>query len=210
MSNENINNNGAVDPANALATLWAQCFEQANDQARVMLEALRQSGDPGEMQKRWLDAVGQSLDGFMRTEAFLESMRRNLKVMTDLKSMQDQMVQDTGRALGIPLATDIAGLYERLHSHEHAVLDRLNEIEERLGGIESALDDLAGSARQPVAEPRRPKALDDRLAALEAGLAALGADEPPAPATRAETRARAAPAKTPAKPTRRLPKRGPK
>lgn len=188
MSDENTNSNGAVDPANALASLWAQCFEQANDQARVMLAALNQAGDPGEIQKRWLEAVGQSLDGFMRTPAFLESMRQNLKLMTDLKSMQDQYIQDTGRALGIPLATDIAGLYERLHSHEHAILDRLGDIEERLRGIEAAL----GAGRVTV--------LEDRLDAE---------DRTPSKSHNTASGSRAARSEPPAQ-SRRVPKRGPK
>ena len=45
--------------------------------------------------------------------------------MTDLKGLQDQVVEDTARQFGMPLAKDITGLYERLHSIEQTILDRL-------------------------------------------------------------------------------------
>ena len=46
----------------------------------------------------------------MRSPAFLEAMQRNLKAMTDLKAFQDQIVQNTARYIGLPLANVIYGL----------------------------------------------------------------------------------------------------
>jgi len=54
-----------------------------------------------------------------------------------LKGMQDQVIQDTARQFGLPLAADITGLFERLHSTEQNILNRLQVIEERLKGIET-------------------------------------------------------------------------
>jgi hypothetical protein len=128
------------NPANALAELWTRMFEQSNQQARAMLDLMKAAGDPGELQRRWLDAIAQSLDGFMRTPAFLESMQHNLKVMTDLKGMQDRLMKDTAQQLGVPLAADITGLFERLNGAEQAILARLKGIEGRLKAIEARLD----------------------------------------------------------------------
>ena len=84
----------------------------------------------------------------MRTPAFLEAMQRNLKTMTDLKAMQDQFIQDSARQVGIPLAADITGLFERLHSVEQAILSRLEVIETQLkthrGEAESRTEEPAG------------------------------------------------------------------
>jgi hypothetical protein len=129
-----------ANPANALADLWARMFDQSNSQARVFLDLMSSMGDPGELQRRWLDAVAQSLDGFMRTPAFLEAMQRNIKAMTDLKTMQDRFIQDSARHLGMPLAADITGLFERINSVEQSVLSRLKTIETKLKTIESKLD----------------------------------------------------------------------
>lgn len=131
------------DPASQIAAFWTEWFTQSNDQARTILEALRGAGDPQAMQKRWLDAMAQSLDGFMRTPAFLEAMQRNLKMMTDLKAMQDQVVQDVARHTGAPLASDITGLFERLDSAERSLQNRLKAIENRLKAIEAKLSEPA-------------------------------------------------------------------
>ena len=129
----------AADPATAITQFWADWFAQSNDQARALLDAMRPLGDPQQLQRRWLDAVAQSLDGFMRTPAFLEAMQRNLKMMTDLKAMQDQFTQDLARQAGVPTAADITGLFERLNSVEQEILTRLRVIETRLKAVESKL-----------------------------------------------------------------------
>ena len=64
-------------------------------------------------------------------------MKQQLKAVTDLKGMQDQVIQDTARQFGLPLAADITGLFERLHSTEQNILNRLQAIEDRLKAIET-------------------------------------------------------------------------
>jgi hypothetical protein len=132
-----------ADPATQLASFWSQWFSQANDQARAILDAMRGAGEPQAMQKRWLDAMAQTLDGFMRSPAFLEAMQRNMKMMTDLKTLQDQVVQDVARHTGAPLASDITGLFERLDSAERNIQNRLKAIEARLKAIEARLAEVA-------------------------------------------------------------------
>lgn len=131
--------NGAT-AANPVAEMWANLFEQSNQQARAMLGLLKTAGDPQEMQRRWLDAMAQSLDSFMRTPAFLEAMQQNLKVMVDLKTMQDRFLKDAAGQLGAPTAGDITGLFERVSSIEQTILGRLKAIEGRLKAIEGKLE----------------------------------------------------------------------
>ena len=139
--NSDTNTNATTtDSANALAELWAQLFERSDQQARAMLGMMQSVGDPADMQRRWLDAMAQSLDNFMRTPAFLEAMQRNMKAMTDLKVMQDKYVQGSARHLGMPLADDITGLFERLNSAEQSILNRLKSIESKLKALESKLE----------------------------------------------------------------------
>jgi hypothetical protein len=148
--------------ASAIAEFWAQCFAQSNDQARALLEAMRSFGEPQEMYRRWLDAVSQTLDEFMRTPAFLEAMSRQLKMMTDLKVAQDQVVQDAARYVGAPLAGDITGLFERLNGTERALQAQLRAIQERLDRIEGVPPAAAnGRAKRAEAEAEpeaKPKA----------------------------------------------------
>jgi hypothetical protein len=131
------NTSVAADPAAMMATFWTQWLEQSSRGTQALLEVMQTTGDPQQIQRRWLDDVSRSLDEFMRTPTFLELLKNNLKAITDLKSFQDQVVHDTARQFGLPLAADITGLFERLHSTEQTILDRLKAIEDRLKAIES-------------------------------------------------------------------------
>ena len=116
-------------------------------QTQAAMESLQSFADPQRFQQSWLDALSHSLDGFMRTPAFLEALKVNLKTMTDLKKMQDQVIEDTARHIGAPLATDIQGLFERLNTIEQSILTRLSAIEEKLEALEPKPPKKAGQGR---------------------------------------------------------------
>ena len=137
-STESKPNSGvAADPSTMIASFWTQWLEQSTRGTQALLEVMQSAGDPQQLQRHWLDAVSRSLDDFMRTPAFLQLLGNNLKAVTDLKGTQDQVIQDTARLFGLPLAADITGLFERLHSTEQNIINRLQAIEERLKAIES-------------------------------------------------------------------------
>ena len=131
------NSSVATDPSTLVASFWTQWLEQSTRGTQALLEAMQTAGDPQQLQRRWLEAVSRSLDEFMRTPPFLELLRNNLKSITDMKGLQDQVVQDTARHFGLPLAADITGLFKRLHSTEQNIVNRLQAIEERLKAIET-------------------------------------------------------------------------
>jgi len=131
------NSSVAIDPSTVIASFWTQWLEQSSRGTQALLEAMQGVGDPQQLQRNWLDAVSRSLDDFMRTPTFLELLRNNLKAVTDLKGLQDQVVQDTARHFGLPLAADITGLFERLHSAEQNIINRLQVIEDRLNAIDT-------------------------------------------------------------------------
>jgi hypothetical protein len=136
----------AADPAAALVSFWNQWMEQSARGTQAMLAAMQSAGDMQNLQRNWLEPIAQSMEEFMRTPVFLEAMKRNLKVTTDLKRLQDQVIADTARQFGRPLASDITGLFERLQSIEQAIISRLQAIEDRLKGIEEKLG-LPSAAR---------------------------------------------------------------
>lgn len=127
----------ATDPSLLIASFWTQWLEQSSRGTQALLEVMQGTGDPQQLQRRWLDAISRSLDDFMRTPTFMQLVGNNLKAVTDLKGMQDQVIQDTARHFGMPLAADITGLFERLHSTEQNIVNRLQAIEERLKAIET-------------------------------------------------------------------------
>jgi hypothetical protein len=129
----------AADPASMVAAFWAQWLEQSTRGTQALLEVIQGIGGPQQAkdrQERWLATAAESFDSFFRTPAFMELMRQQMKAVTDLKTMQDQVVKGAARHLGMPLADDVFGLFERLHSTEQTILDRLQSIEERLQSIE--------------------------------------------------------------------------
>lgn len=148
----------APDPVAPIAEFWTQWFAASNEHARGFLEALHGLGDPEELQRRWLDAVGRTLDDFLRSPAFLEAMQRQLKGMTDLKLMQNQVTDDLARHVGITLASDVTGLYERLGATERAILGRIKAIETKIDALESRLAPPAGRGRRANPSPRTPDA----------------------------------------------------
>lgn len=131
------NSGTTADPAAMMASFWTQWLEQSSRGTQALLEVMKAAGDPHQIQRRWLDAVAASLEGFMRTPAFLELTKTHLKAVTDLKGLQDSVVQDTARQIGVPTAADITGLYERLHSTEQVILNHLRKIDERLTALEA-------------------------------------------------------------------------
>jgi len=136
-SKSNTSSNASVNPAaDAVTAFWTQWMEQSSRGTQALLELLQEAGDPEQIQRRWLDAVAQSLDSFMRSPAFLETMKQHLKTMTELKGVQGHVNQGTARQPGMPLADDITGLFERLNSTERTILDRLQAIEDRFKDIE--------------------------------------------------------------------------
>lgn len=124
------------DPVTATISFWSQWMEQTTRGTQAILEAMQSVGDPNELQRRWAEVMSESADQFMRTPVFMEMMRRNMKNVTDMKRMQDNVVQDAARSIGLPLADDITGLFERLNRTEEKILGRLEAIEERLAQLE--------------------------------------------------------------------------
>lgn len=135
----------AADPVPALFAFWTQWMEQSARGTQAVLEMVQKAGDPQQFQRQWLDAVAGSLDDFMRTPAFLECMKRNLKTLTDMKVLQDQVVGGATRQLGLPRAEDITGLFDRLHGTEQTIVARLQAIEDRLKAVEARLAPPAGT-----------------------------------------------------------------
>lgn len=146
-SQTHANSDPAADPAATLFSFWTQWMEQSARGTQAMLEAMQSAGDPQQMQRHWLDAVARSIEDFMRTPAFLEAMKRDLKVVTDLKRLQDQVVHAGARQLGKPMAADITGLFDRLQSTEQTIVNRLQAIEDRLKAVEDKLNSSPGHRR---------------------------------------------------------------
>jgi hypothetical protein len=132
--------NLAFDPViQPFVDFWSGYVKQANDTTRDLLAGINGNADVKTWQRRWYDAVSKSMDAYMRSPAFLQAMKQNLDAVIKVKQQTDDLACEIARNANIPTAGDISGLFERLHSVEEVILNRLGTIEERLGKIEQQI-----------------------------------------------------------------------
>src|SRR5262249_35422843 len=137
---ENAQANGITNPFfEPWLEFWSKSFEQGQEQATALLDAMQGVPDMETLRCRWLDSLSQNLDTFLRSPAFLEAMRRNFEAMTEMKSHGEEGAQKLARETGIPRMPDVSGLFERLRLAQEVVLDRLAEVQRRLEAIETHL-----------------------------------------------------------------------
>ena len=150
--------NGKFDPVvRPFVDLWSDYVKQANDATREFLDGIDDSADIKTWQRRWLNAVSKSMDAYMRSPVFLHAMKHNTDTIVNAKQRADDVTTEIARNANIPTASDISGLFERLHcrceeKHIHTagetngLVDRLNRAEEvilsRLGRIDERLQAL--------------------------------------------------------------------
>jgi hypothetical protein len=115
---------------------WSDYIRRANDATRQFLDGVNGNSDVKTWQRRWSDAVSKSMDSYMRSPVFLQAMKQNTDSMIKAKRQADDLVTEIARNANIPTASDISGLFERLHSVEEVILSRLARIESRLKSIE--------------------------------------------------------------------------
>jgi len=150
-TNEGVSS--AADPAREFLDFWRNYFEQTAIQTRILLEGMQGGKSLDQLHNQGLASLSESLDSFMRTPAFLDSLKQSLKRMIDLKQMQDQVAQTVSQQTGLPLTADITGLFERVHSAEQTILKQLVMLDDRLKAIEKTLN--SGLAEK---NPKRKRA----------------------------------------------------
>jgi hypothetical protein len=157
---ENEGASSAVDPARDFLEFWRNYFEQTAIQTRILFETMQGGKSAEQLHSQWLGSLSESLDGFMRTPAFLEVLKQTLKRMTDLKLLQDQMAQSMARQSGLPLAADVTGVFERVNSAEQTIMKQLAELDDRLKRIEAALSSSPAERKNPARKKELPPGKD--------------------------------------------------
>lgn len=129
-----------------LMDLWSQIAKetagfawQTDAQPANLLNPSRYLRD---WERRWMDAMSDSLDVYLRSPQFLDWMRHQSDLAVKTKQQSDNVTKEFVRNAGIPTANDISGLYERLHSFEDSIIrhldtelrERMREMREQIGG----------------------------------------------------------------------------
>ncbi len=128
--------NSVVQP---FVDFWSDYVQQANDATREFLDGIDDQTNVKSFQRRWFDTVGKSAEAYMRSPAFLQSMKQNSDAAIKFKRQADDLANEMARNANIPTTGDISGLFERLHSVEEAIVGRLGRIDERLKSIEERI-----------------------------------------------------------------------
>jgi hypothetical protein len=132
--------NGAFDPVvQPLVDFWSDYVKKANDATREFLDNIDDQANIKSFQRRWFDTVSKSAEAYMRSPAFLQSMKQNTDAAIKVKRQADDLANEMARNANIPTAGDISGLFERLHSIEEVILSRLGRIDERLESIDEKI-----------------------------------------------------------------------
>lgn len=150
-SNEGVSS--VADPARDFLEFWRNYFEQTAIQTKILLESMLGGKSLDQLHNQGLASLSENLEGFMRTPAFLEVLKQSLKRMIDLKQMQDQLAQTVAQQMGLPLAADVTGVFERVQSAEQTILKQLAKLDDRLKAIEKTLN-----SGPPEKNPKRKRA----------------------------------------------------
>ncbi len=118
---------------------WAEATRTLVDQSQQLFHAVAEARDLETLQKRWLESIAQSLDQYMRSPVFLDMMRRNFELVTQLQDSYEDRARDVARATGVPRLDDISGLFERMRIGQDALMERLAQLEKRLQSLEEKL-----------------------------------------------------------------------
>ncbi|MCA9151558.1 MAG: hypothetical protein KDA92_19735 [Planctomycetales bacterium] len=118
---------------------WMKLFEQNSQWTQMLMAGMPPTMDFNQARQQWLKTMSTSLDGYLRSPAFLDAMRRTADMSTATKTNTDAMKLEVTRQIGIPHSEDIRGLFERLESAHELVMERLAAIEVRLSSMESKL-----------------------------------------------------------------------
>lgn len=139
MSENNVPSSSFDPMVQPFVDFWSSYIRQANDTTKAVLEGFDDGADVKTWQQRWFEAVSKSMDVYLRSPAFLHAMKQNTDAVIKTKRQADDLTAEVARNANIPTASDISGLFERLHSIEDAILGRLEHIEKRLSTMEKQM-----------------------------------------------------------------------
>ena len=141
MPDENplLETNPVLEP---FADFWNEYVEHGNESAKQFFASIDGQEDLEALRQKWLKTMSQSMEAYLRSPAFLQAMKHNTDMLIRMKNQTDQAAKEFARNAGIPTVDDISGLFERLHTIEHAILERLSQIDQRLAAMDEKIRDV--------------------------------------------------------------------
>lgn len=131
------------------AEVWIKFWrEMMSKTPAAMMDAMSPSAStpstPSEfaqrMQTTFMEAWAKYMDEFMRSEAFLEMMKRSLEGALAFRQQLDQFMGKVLHGAQIPSRSDASDIMLFLHNFEDRVMDRIDDLSRRVAALETPGD----------------------------------------------------------------------
>lgn len=138
---------GATGAADAFSRFWLDLISQAaaggarSQQPTMPEQMLRQ------MRQAFFDAWAKQCEEFMRSEAFLEAMKKGMDNALAFKQQVNEFITKTLHDNQIPARSDTDSILLVLRSLEERVLDRIDRLSDRV----TRLEHQTGGEKPPAA-----------------------------------------------------------
>ena len=109
---------------------WSSYAQHATSNVAATMAA-EGSPDPAAMRRIWLDAMGESMEAYLRSPLFLQMLKSHIDSLIAMRRWSN-----TSAASG---SEGMADFERRLQALENALQDRFQQLDARMASIEARL-----------------------------------------------------------------------
>ncbi len=132
---------------------WSDMMSQMSGAGfGTMFEGSRENAQKA-MQKAFLDAWQHHCEEFMRSDAFLASMKTSMDNALSFREQMNKFVSDAMNQGPLPTKTDTDSILQVLHGFEVRVLDQMQRMTTRIESLEARLGDAGTAAKRASTTP---------------------------------------------------------
>lgn len=131
--------------------LWVKAW--ADMMSQVMSGQAAQGSKPSgfappsdaarQMRDAFLEAWGRQCEEFMKTDAFMDMMKKTMDQSLAFRQQMNQFLQKGLQTAQAPSRADTGDIMQFLHSFEERVLDQLDHLTKRVDAMEARNDKAA-------------------------------------------------------------------
>lgn len=155
------NNNGPADP---FTKFWSDWMSQMGAMGMPQPAAPARDQAMKHMRQAFFDAWAQHCDEFMRSEMFLDTMKRSMDSALGFKQQMNEFLTRVLHESQAPARTDTDSIMLVLRSFEERVLNRIDDLGQRVTNLEAHVGRAAArtegedeGARVPAGAPKKVK-----------------------------------------------------
>lgn len=128
------NNNGPSDP---FTKFWSDWMSQMGAMGMQQPAAPARDQAMKQMRQAFFDAWAQHCDEFMRSEMFLDAMKRSMDSALAFKQQMNEFFTKALHEGQAPARTDTDSIMLVLRSFEERVLNRIDDLAQRVTNLEA-------------------------------------------------------------------------